>query len=333
MLWYFNRPRYRLLSFFPRNVRGVSNAQAEKRWREHSILDSIVGSVPRPAALKLSSSADCSKRRCYSIQTRQKPGRDVETRDENTPQIQESRGAEDTATCDLSPGLNASKTKSTRRIRQSSAQITPQLPFVEASPHHHDLTSFLEHSSRMNLDPTTNVFKGTHYEYMVAEALKSFNFTLLRIGRANDLGIDLIGQWHLPGDLHELKVLIQCKASRSVPAMIRELEGAYRGAPAGWGNDGVMALLATTRPTTLGIREALQRSRLPMGVLQITGEGRIEQFVWNQAARDARLTGLSVASVHAPISNNSIPELKGSKARVPTISLLWMGMPWKGGPL
>jgi hypothetical protein len=201
---------------------------------------------------------------------------------------------------------------------------------MSSSQKHHDLASFLEHASRTGLKTTTSVYKGTHYEYTVAEALKGYNFALQRIGRANDLGIDLLGIWHLPQEPRELKVLIQCKMTKSSPSMVRELEGAYVGAPAGWRGADVMGMLVSTHPATAGVRESLQRSRLPLCAAQITTSGEVLQFLWNSAAKDARLTGMSATTtftttaISKSSSKNSGPSAQG------IVSLLWLGKPWRG---
>ncbi|EMC96604.1 hypothetical protein BAUCODRAFT_42323, partial [Baudoinia panamericana UAMH 10762] len=169
------------------------------------------------------------------------------------------------------------------------------LPPTESK--HYDLQSFLEYVERSKLNVESTVYRGTHFEYTVAETLARLGFQIHRVGRSNDLGIDLIGYWHLPpaskdSQSFKLPVVIQCKAAKPTPAMIRELEGASSGAPAGWRGDGVLALLASTSESTAGVSAAVQRSELPLGVLQITREGIVKQFIWNVAAAGAGLEGL-----------------------------------------
>ncbi|KAL2153133.1 hypothetical protein VTH82DRAFT_4288 [Thermothelomyces myriococcoides] len=161
----------------------------------------------------------------------------------------------------------------------------PSQPLVyppAPSTHHTDLPSFLAYAARTNLDPSSPVYVGTHFEYTVAGALARFGLSLRRVGGASDCGIDLLGTWSLPPFSAEyqqqqhrhyhrqLRVLVQCKAvQRPGPNLVRELEGAFVGAPAGWrataDRHGVLGLLVTERPATKGIREALTRSRWPMG--------------------------------------------------------------------
>ena len=205
---------------------------------------------------------------------------------------------------------------------------------------HNDFASFLAYADRVNLSTASTVYKGTHFEYTVAESLKAYGFTLHRTGRSNDLGIDLIGHWMLPGRPKgsPLPVIVQCKANKSAkpsPAMIRELEGAYGGAPSGWRHgDGVLALLVTTQPSTFGVRAAGQRSMWPLGVMQVTaGQGVMKQFVWNTAASEAGLEGMAVA-----VKYREAEELQASSAEVSrsiewSLGLTWMGKPWRPAEL
>ena len=105
---------------------------------------------------------------------------------------------------------------------------------IQDSDEHNDLHSFLAFAKQKGLSSETAVYKGTHYEYTVMEALKRFGFHLHRTGKSNDKGIDLLGIWRLPGKPYEIKVLVQCKLGRGMPATIRELEGIYSGAPSEW---------------------------------------------------------------------------------------------------
>ena len=166
-------------------------------------------------------------------------------------------------------------------------------------------------------------------------ALARLHFSLHRTGRANDLGIDLVGYWHLPaatvakkagskGASQNLKVLVQCKAVKPSPSMVRELEGTYVGAPAGWRGEGVLALLVASREATRGVRDALQRSRWPMGLVQVTAEGRVRQFLWNAEAEEQGLAGLGVTVKYADEGSGKSERVEGS------IALTWMGELWKG---
>ncbi|KAL9533613.1 hypothetical protein SMMN14_02304 [Sphaerulina musiva] len=208
-----------------------------------------------------------------------------------------------------------------RRSRGRPIKV-PRVSLRSNSPKHHDLESFVAYSTSRNVSTSSTVYRGTFYEYTVRAALESYHFNLHRTGKSNDLGIDLLGQWSLPQQPQELKVIVQCKLSVAQPCNVRELEGAYVGAPAGWNGDGIMALLISARPATLGVRSALQRSRLPMGFLQITEEGSVQQFIWNAVAQEARLMGMSTTKAYG---TRSVKRM--SKAPEGKIALVYDGRP------
>ncbi|KAK5175473.1 uncharacterized protein LTR77_000612 [Saxophila tyrrhenica] len=235
-----------------------------------------------------------------------------------------------------SPGEIPSEA-STRTAKAKRAG--PSIPaglIVQRSLHHCDLASFLEYTSSIGADPDSTTYRGTHYEYTVAAALHSFGFQLQRTGGSNDLGIDLVGALALPSSSSpdrssgraketlsssapfELRVIGQCKISRPEPRMVRELEGAYVGAPAGWKGQHVLALLVSHGSSTKGVRDALQRSRWPLALLQVTAEGWLKQFLWNAAAAEAGLEGLGVTARHSGADAD-----EGRH----TIALTWMGEP------
>lgn len=174
---------------------------------------------------------------------------------------------------------------------------TEELIYPESqSPNHHDLASFLHYASRIDMDTKSTVFVGTHYEYTVQTAFKRLGMSLKRIGGASDYGIDLLGTWSLPSVSQPLKVLIQCKAlARKVePSQARELEGAFVGAPTGWRGSGVLGLLVSQKSATKGVREALGRSRWPMGYVLCGSDGKILQMIWNRRAEEEGLEGVVV---------------------------------------
>lgn len=211
-----------------------------------------------------------------------------------------------------------SKLRRTRKPRTATPP-PPKVPLISPGSHHHsDLASFQAYASRVNLPPTTNVYIGTHYEYTVAASLSRLSLSLTRVGRTSDLGIDLLGTWKIPSLPEPLRVLVQCKAEAPRPTMIRELEGAVVGAPAGWRGQGVVALLAARDEATKGVREAVRRSGMPMGFVNVTGGGVIRQFIWNAAAVERGLEGVGV-TVKYPVDDNKEPE----------ITLTWEGKPWK----
>ncbi len=188
--------------------------------------------------------------------------------------------------------------------------IYPQSPATQ----HSDLASFLSYAQRTGLDESSTVYVGTHYEYTVAAVLARYGFYLRRIGGASDRGTDLVGTWNLPAAHAEvqkqqtqLRILMQCKAGsgqRVGPQHVRELEGAFAGAPVGWrGTSGVLAVLACERAATKGVREALGYSRWPMAYVfcerGVGGTGGIvRQMLWNRRAEEMGLEGVGVGTRH-----------------------------------
>lgn len=199
---------------------------------------------------------------------------------------------------------------------------------ARTSQEHHDLQSFLEFAARKKLDPESTVYKGTHYEYTVMESLKQFGFQLHRSGKSNDKGIDLIGHWDLPGEPHQIKVLVQCKVSRATPANIRELAGAYAGAPSEWQGESVLALLASSKAATKGVLQGAQASKSALGVLHVESDGLTRQFVWNHAAGQRGLAGIGVTAKYQQEQSRNPLADQGIKETIKTVTLTWNGQPF-----
>jgi len=177
-----------------------------------------------------------------------------------------------------------------------------KLDYPQPNPKHHDLQSYREYALRTELDHQSKVYIGTHYEYVVKSSLERLGFSLRQTGGASDYGIDLLGTWIVPGINLSLRVLVQCKATarKSNPSVVRELEGAFVGAPPGWQGHGVMGLLVTQNSASKGIREALGRSRWPMGFVTCTSEGKVLQMLWNRTAEEqCGLAGVGVGLKYA----------------------------------
>ncbi|KAI1412178.1 hypothetical protein F5Y13DRAFT_163819 [Hypoxylon sp. FL1857] len=207
------------------------------------------------------------------------------------------------------PLSSSSYSSSTPTPRPNNPLIYPEAP-GNSSNEHHDLASYAAYAARTGLDPTSKTYMGTRYEYAVAAALATLGFTLRRVGGRDDCGIDLLGTWAVPSAPAStpLRILVQCKASASQstrigPQHVRELEGAFAGAPPGWrssnssgGSSGssIVAFLVAQRPATKGMRDALGRSRWPMGFVSCTEDGRLEQMLWNGRAEEEGLEGLGV---------------------------------------
>ncbi|TVY83027.1 Uncharacterized protein LSUE1_G002431 [Lachnellula suecica] len=179
----------------------------------------------------------------------------------------------------------------------SSPELPEKLVYPDSpTANHNDLPSFLQYASQIDMDPASTVYVGTHYEYTVQTALSRLGMSLKRIGGRSDYGIDLLGTWNLPSAAQPLKVLIQCKAvaEKVKPSQARELEGAFVGAPTGWRGSGVLAFLVSKKPATKGVREALGRSRWPMGYVLCEDDGRVLQMLWNRKAEQESLEGVGV---------------------------------------
>lgn len=186
---------------------------------------------------------------------------------------------------------DASVEGSSSRRSATEELIYPESP----TSNHNDLPTFLQYAERSGLDPKSTTFVGTHFEYVVANSLSQLGFSLRRIGGSSDFGIDLLGEWSVPSSDRPLRVLVQCKSiQRPGPHLIRELEGAFAGAPPGWRGSGVLGLLATEKPATKGIRDALGRSRWPMGFISCSRAGYLHQMLWNHRAEQEGLEGMGV---------------------------------------
>lgn len=179
------------------------------------------------------------------------------------------------------------------------ASSPPKLTYPDPpTANHSDLDSFISYARRTGLDEKSTVYVGTHYEYKVSRALSPYGFHLKRIGGASDYGTDLVGTWTLPSSsTAPLRVLVQCKAGtqRVGPQHIRELEGAFVGAPVGWRGTGVLGVLASERPATKGVRDSLGRSKWPMVYMCCSKEGVVSQMVWNQCAEELGLEEYGVS--------------------------------------
>lgn len=199
---------------------------------------------------------------------------------------------------------------------------------IQGSKEHNDLAGFLAFAERGKLSRESTVYKGTHYEYTVMESLKEFGFHLQRTGKSNDKGIDLLGHWKLPGKPYEIKVLVQCKLSRGTPSAVRELEGAYIGAPNEWQGDNVLTLLATSKPLTPGVLEGVQRSPSALGALFIAPDGLVQQFVWNSVAGERGLAGVGVTAKYTQAQSRAKDAVEGATQTIKTVALTWKGQPF-----
>lgn len=196
-----------------------------------------------------------------------------------------------------------------QKDKSASLKLTyPDPPTTQ----HSDLDSFLAYAKRSGLDEKSTVYVGTHFEYKVSRALSKYGFHLKRIGGASDYGTDLVGTWSLPfSSFAALRVIVQCKAGsqRVSPQHVRELEGAFVGAPPGWRGQDVLGLLVSEQTATKGVRYSLGRSRWPMMYINCTGDGKLTQMLWNQRAEEVGLDGYGVSVRHAGGKSGGTAEL------------------------
>jgi len=157
----------------------------------------------------------------------------------------------------------------------------------------------------------------------VLNSLRRLHLSLTRIGGRSDAGIDLVGYWHLPPNTpHPLRVLVQCKALRvkAKPNLVRELDGMFAGAPAGWRSDRVLGMLVSSREATSGVREALGKSPWPLVWALVGLDGVVRQCLWNQRAAEVGLEGVGVTVRYLPQRGGE--SVEGVKSEV---ALTWKG--------
>lgn len=185
---------------------------------------------------------------------------------------------------------------------------------------HNDRLSFLDYAARVELDPASTVYNGTLYEYTTQQSFRRLGMNLQRSGGAFDNGIDLVGTWSIPQFRRPLKVIVSCKlqgkTTQTGPRLVRELEGAFVGAPIGWRERGVIGILVTPKAATKGMRQALGRSRWPMGFAMCSTDGAITQLLWNQVAS---VTGLEDLGVGVRYSGQNPPSTE--------VAMLYKGEP------
>lgn len=182
---------------------------------------------------------------------------------------------------------------STSATATAIAGTNPTLPPINPSAAHHSLATFLTHAQRTGLSTSSTVYNGTVYEYLTQETLRGHGFELHRMGGRGDRGVDLVGLWRIPRgrqetasevdgerdsrggrhDLVVLRVLVQCKRlvgkhAKIGPNLIRELDGAVRGARLGFlfdsivpratdsGDGGGMATTATGKDPSIALDDA-----------------------------------------------------------------------------
>ncbi|KAF8439229.1 hypothetical protein BGX38DRAFT_1208424, partial [Terfezia claveryi] len=181
---------------------------------------------------------------------------------------------------------------------------------------HHDLASFKDYAESTGLDPTSTVYRGTVYEYIVSNTLFYKNMHLIRTGGKSDRGIDLRGEWHipLPPTIHPtpphpdsdsrlseppitrtkvIRTIVQCKGHTTVPLgpnIVRELSGTLA-----CETSTTIGFLASMYPCTNGARNAIRFIQKPMGYACISEKGVVKQLVWNRLASELLGSGMGVS--------------------------------------
>lgn len=167
-------------------------------------------------------------------------------------------------------GLDPSSTATSKAGPQPLSSLLP------THPSHNSLATFISYAQRSGLNPTRHTYLGTRYEYLAQATLTRLGLDLLRIGKTGDRGVDLAGRWYLsPSQNNQtgmaaehLRVLVQCKRitgkRKLTPSVVREMDGAFLGAPVGWRAENVFGIIVSTKPATKGVTSALQASKRPM---------------------------------------------------------------------
>ncbi|KAL8726466.1 MAG: hypothetical protein Q9166_006697 [cf. Caloplaca sp. 2 TL-2023] len=192
---------------------------------------------------------------------------------------------------------------------------------------HNSLPSFLTHARSTALAPTSSVYIGTYYEYLCQLTLGRLFLTLTRTGGRSDHGIDLLGHWHLPSLPFPLRVLVQCKAlkAKTSPETVRELEGIFAGAPAGWRGETVIGVLCAKREATKGVRDAVRKSKVPITWIMVEdvgeGKGMVKQILWNEKVSALGLEGMGVGVRYLPAEEGTQVEKD--------VVLTWKGEVWE----
>ncbi|KAL8778480.1 MAG: hypothetical protein Q9213_007403 [Squamulea squamosa] len=195
-----------------------------------------------------------------------------------------------------------------------------------ATSYHNSLQTFLAHAKSTNLCPMSTVYVGTYYEYLCLSTLRRLFFTLTRTGGRSDHGIDLLGHWTIPSLPFPLRILVQCKAlkAKTSPEAVRELEGIFAGAPAGWKGENVVGVLCAKKEATKGVREAVRRSAAPIMWVMVEdlgqAKGRVRQILWNQKVSELGAEGVGVGLRYLPV--------KQGKEIEKEVVLTWKGEVW-----
>jgi len=103
-----------------------------------------------------------------------------------------------------------------------------------------------------------------------------------------------------------VKCIVQCKnlKAKAGPNLIRELEGAFVGAPTRWRGEGVVGVLCAGKEATKGVRDAIRSARRGIVWCHIEeveeGLGRVRQLFWNHRVSAQGANGVEVGVRYLP---------------------------------
>ena len=247
-------------------------------------------------------------------------------------------------------------------VREAHPPLSTLIP--QQSTQHSSLHTFLTHARRTALSPTSTVYLGTRYEYLTQLHLRRLGLELIRVGKRGDGGVDLLGRWWLPSQVERsvqdeeggdgghanvekgqqceekekriappIKVLVQCKRlnKKITPAVVREMEGAFRSAPAGWRGGNVVGLVVSGKPATKGVIDGMKRSDKGLGWVcleEVEVESAVGEydadFVREEAERAGDAEDVIEAREREHSDTDSEPErLEYSMVRGKLRQILW----------
>ncbi|KAH8552825.1 hypothetical protein BGW37DRAFT_518792 [Umbelopsis sp. PMI_123] len=182
------------------------------------------------------------------------------------------------------------------------------------TPRPTDLSAYLVRSA--DKDPTTNVQRGTRFEFCTQTALlQHFGMQLKHYGGRGDGGIDLRGVWPLSTLINSslpsnITLFVQCKDHQKgvSPEHVRSLIGAIvsQQDPSQL-SIGILASPYTQKGFTSQVIKAFEATRIPLGLAIIDGLD-VTELVFNENAKDA-MPGLDVTRRFLPNNNTSEPVL------------------------
>ncbi len=134
---------------------------------------------------------------------------------------------------------------------------------------------------------------GTQYELRTIEVLKKYAFELRHTGGRSDGGIDLVGNWLIPG-IPKIPIIVQCKniTSKLGPVMVREVEGVIAGR-----QGGTLGILVCSQSASDASRQRIELSNWPFiycHILFEAAEHPIQTIIISEGLR-LKYPGISIA--------------------------------------